>query len=84
MSDPRYEGSAGARVRRELLRAPTGGLTRGELAILMIDVDDDLVSLALEKEIAAGRVVDGWAAGKIRYYLTDAPATAAEFGVDLP
>jgi hypothetical protein len=67
------EGSGGARIRRELLRAPTVGLTRGELAILLVDVDDDLVSLALEREIAAGRVV-------VQFYFVDAPAAAAEFG----
>jgi hypothetical protein len=80
-SDARYEGSGGARIRRELLRAPTGGLTRGELAILMIDVDDDLVSLALEREVDAVRVAEGWATGLIRYYLADAPAAVAEFGL---
>jgi hypothetical protein len=74
----------GRRIRRELYRAPTGGLTRGELAILLIDVDDDEVSTGLEREIAAGEVVQGWAAGHVRYYLADAPAVAKELGLERP
>lgn len=51
--------SSGERIRRELRRAPGGGITRGELAILLIDIDDDEVSVALEAELNAGRVIDG-------------------------
>jgi hypothetical protein len=80
MPDSRI-GSLSRRIRRELYRAPTGGLTRGELAVLLIDVDDDEVSAGLEREIATGDVVQGWAAGMVRYYLVDAPAVAEELGL---
>lgn len=59
------------RIHRELRRAPRGGLTRGELAILLIDLDDDEVIDALEAEIDADRVVSGVSgpAMLVRYYL---------------
>jgi hypothetical protein len=81
----------GRRLRRALYCTPTGGgLTRGELAGLLIDADDDEVTpqawrdldVAIEREIVAGRVVDGWAAGLVRYYLKDAPATGAELDLE--
>jgi hypothetical protein len=50
-------------------------------ANLLIDIDDDEVSAGLEREIATGDVVQGWAAGKVRYYLVDAPAVAEELGL---
>jgi hypothetical protein len=83
-ADGRPNYLAGLRVRRELLRAPRGGLTRGELALLLLDVDDELVTVALEREIAAGRVVEGISGRSdvwvVRFYLADAAATAAELG----
>jgi hypothetical protein len=40
------------------------------------------LDVAIEREIAVGRVLAGWAAGMIRYYLTDAAATGRELGLD--
>ncbi len=69
------KSDVGDRIRRELGRSPTTGTTRGELAILLMDVDDDDVSLALYDEVDADRVVVGvqpaFDGGTItRYYLT--------------
>jgi hypothetical protein len=61
-------GDTGLRVRREPYRAPGGGLTPGALAILTLDIEDELVSKALDREIPTGRVVDCWAAGSVRFF----------------
>lgn len=56
------------RLYRELVRAPIGGLTRGELAILLLDLDDDTVSAALHAEVVAGRVLSSERQGLVRYH----------------
>jgi hypothetical protein len=61
------------RVPGELGRAPTTGITRAELAILMLDVVDDVVSQALDELVRSGQVStsrpDGPSGSLVRYHL---------------
>jgi hypothetical protein len=60
------------RLRKVLAIAPTGGLSRGEIALLLLDVHDDLVSQVLCDEIQdGGVVVTGNPPGIVRYRLLE-------------
>jgi hypothetical protein len=69
------------RVLTELSRAPTTGVTRGELAILMLDADDDLVTQALDQMQASRQAVttmrDGPFGRLLRYHPDTPPGPAS-------
>jgi hypothetical protein len=56
------------RVLHELSRAPTSGTSRGELAILMLDVDDDAVTEAVEDLVQSDQIVTTVRNGLPRYH----------------
>jgi hypothetical protein len=56
------------RVLHELSRAPTAGISRGEFAILMLDVDDDVVTEAVEDLAQSGQIVTTACDGILRFH----------------
>lgn len=56
------------RVLSELSRAPTTGVSRGELAILMLDVEDDDVTKTLDALMQSGQILTSRRNGLVRYH----------------